>query len=166
MYCKYCGKYIGNDSGICQDCIIAQAKTTEQPTQTINANMYQTPTTSRNTGLGYGIASAVLGFISQFAIVIGFLFIARFISEDLFVSLFCLSSIALPFMFAPIILALVFGIKAIKIARAQKRVIDKLPIATLITGISGVACAGIAIMIPAIYLTLFAYVCFLMFLTF
>jgi hypothetical protein len=133
MYCKKCGKFIGNeDADICQECLAKEEVKTEPVAEIIEQKG------SRTTGLPKAIASGCLTIGS-----IIFIYIALFFS---LVSLgamlvFTVMSIAMG------IIAIVFGAKSIATFKRESRENRIKPIPTLIIGIASLATSSILVFV-------------------
>ena len=162
MYCKKCGKFIGTDSDLCDECTAkanevfsefsddkgesAPPKTeppkTEPPKTNVNYNN-PNPPVNTEISLGKAIAGVVLGFLGFFITYIGIIVLAEIAalgSSDLgtgFITMFlgC----------APSIIALSFGISSIKLFKATSNVKSGKRIPLLILGISSVVFGGIGL---------------------
>jgi hypothetical protein len=168
MYCNKCGKQI--DSGVmCTDCLISELATSmakeapvkeqtqkneEQPTtapvyqpadngfsyQTIVEEPVLTDTMpqpgNRMFGFGKALASTIVGFIG---LIWGYVWLIMSIAEGLGEA-----SLVLAIFLAPMVaISIIFGIKSIKTFKARRATCAK-PIPTLVLGIVGTICGGLA----------------------
>lgn len=136
MYCKKCGKFIGSDTNICDECKQKEAPsygtaTYQAPNPYANANFYQPPFIQQDTSvinLGKGIAAAILstiGFIFAYAAL-------TVIWEPIAAIVCILLSLA------PTILGLVFGCNSISNFKETSYIKSGKRIPVLILGIASV----------------------------
>ncbi len=171
MYCNKCGKQI--DSGVmCTDCLISELATSmaketavkdqpeknnEEPVYSVPAynavvenspSQEQTASTenvyvstmpqpgNRMFGFGKALASTIVGFIG---FIWGYVWLIMSLVDDMGEA-----SLILAILLAPIVaISIAFGIKSIKTFMARKSTCVK-PIPTLILGIVGTICGGLA----------------------
>ena len=161
MYFKNCGKYIGNDNDICDECLKKQQENkVEQPVQV--AQPVQQPVytqqkplpfnNSRMAGFGFGITALILGIIAEILITVGTTIIAEFIWLAYDYTREVLIAGLIPMIVGVCfgLPALVLGIVGINIFRSQKRAGCKAPVATLATSICGVVCSALNLILAFI----------------
>ena len=152
MYCKKCGKFIGNEADLCDECNAkAQPvfKEFEEPSltrpaaYTYNPTPAPAPAPQPNVGLGKPIAATILGafgfWLVYFAMIL-------FIEEmgygiDDYGTVF----VCLLLSIAPCILSLIFGIHSIKAFKAVKGRKNAKAIVSLVLGINAVVFAAIGL---------------------
>lgn len=162
MYCKNCGKFIGNDSDLCDECMMKEqvfSEFSEEKVENSTPDNYQEqPYTPQQTSggsevnLGKAIASTILSNIGFFMIYISFIIIGEvelsygYTSSGSYGGAFVIMLIGI----VPSILGLVFGIQSI--INFKETAITKNPkrIPVLILGISSVVMAGTALFITFI----------------
>ncbi len=120
----------------------------QQPDFGANPRMY---------GFGKALASTILGFVGYFLTMYSFIFIVMALDmggDDSVITsaLFLVMSIAMG------VVALILGIKSVKVFTYMKKCNAPKPIATLILGISGIIFAAITFFIAFMVLILFAAV--------
>ena len=157
MYCKKCGKFIGNDADLCDECLAKeQAVFSEfsEPAPETPAPVYYQES-AYNAGaqikLGKSIAAAVLSYLGFLIIYIGFMIMAELASYGSDIS------VATAFVLIgciPNVLGLIFGIQSIKHFKATSMIRSGKRIPVLILGISSVVMAGIGLFVAIIALML------------
>lgn len=151
MYCKNCGKFIGNDNELCDECLAQQ----NQKSEIVD---------DQNLGdvcLGKAIAATVISFMAfmmsfvQFVAAIATL--EELSDENVFVSSLLYEVGVYPILGVlfglPAILSLVFGILSIANFKRTSRQYGK-RIPTLIMGIQSVVMSAIAMLFVLINLVL------------
>ena len=161
MYCKKCGKFIGNDSDLCDECIGKEEVFSEfsekkaentapvyhqQPTYNPQTTYNAQPTYIGGTEikLGKAIAAIILSNIGFFLMYIGLILVVELISYGVASYANEMNS-ALTFMFLGCIpsgLGLVFGIQAIKNFKATSMIKSGKRVPVLILGIVSVVTAA------------------------
>ena len=145
MYCKNCGKFVGDDKELCDACA-------QQPEQVVEP---VTQTTAQPVGLKKPITACVLATVAEILPLIGLALlesalISYNIASVVFGMIFILGSIA------PAIVGLVFGIKCIKYFKLSESEMPKgQRIASLIMGIAATVVSAIAILCAFIYFVTF-----------
>ena len=156
MYCRNCGKFIGTDAEICDECAKKEMLNNENaPVQLVkpNANRgYYQPSSSSQDGpvinLGKAIASSILA-------TVGFIFI--------YAALFAVIVPGAAFVcmiigLVPSILGLVFGVQSISNFKQTSYLGGGKRIPVLILGISSVVEAAISIFIATLILLIIAMI--------
>ena len=154
MYCKECGKFIGTDADVCDECKQKQEAMNEnkpQPSTNTyeNTGFYQPPIVPQDTSvinLGKAIAAMILstiGFIFSYA---GLLTIWE---PDAAI-------ICMVIGIVPTILGLVFGVQSISNFKQTNYIRSGKRIPVLILGISSVIFSGVAIFCSLVLLILAA----------
>ncbi|MBO7187786.1 MAG: hypothetical protein J6V68_05275 [Clostridia bacterium] len=148
MYCKKCGKFIGNDSELCDECRLKQdtifSEFSEKKEEDI-ASVYSNVNvpSSNQISLGKSIAAIILSDIGFFLIYMGLIL---FPTAAAYVDF----SGAIAFMIfgaIPSLLGLIFGIQSISYFRATSMIRSGKRIPVLILGISSVVMAAIGLII-------------------
>lgn len=139
MYCKKCGKFVGGDKDICDEC--AQASVV-QPVAKPSA---------QPVGLQKPITACILAVIAEILPIIGLsllelALVSYNIPAIVFGIIFILGSIA------PAVVALVLGVRSIKYFNLSESEMPKgKRIASLVLGIAAVANAAVALLCIIIY---------------
>lgn len=160
MYCKKCGKFIGTDSDLCDECsknsneVFSEFAEKKEETTTpkgATPNEYTpkanttnpTYNTNNEINLGRAIAGAILGFVG---------FLISYIAVILLAELLVLdpsdvggAMVAIIFSVVPSVISLVFGIKSIANFKSTSHVKNGKRIPLLILGISSVVLAGLSL---------------------
>lgn len=140
MYCTKCGKYIGTDNELCEDCLKEQQSISEvnEPIEEqtfVEIKQVDVDSGSYKTGLGKGIASVVVGYVGIiFAYASYLLYMPATVDYYVSPAIFILAILS----FGCAIPSLILGIKSIKTFVAEKNAKRKKPIATLVLGINAV----------------------------
>ena len=153
MYCKKCGKFIGNDADLCDECK-AQEETAfgefsnqkEQP-YTPEPTYYSTSTyNGGEVSLGKPIAAIILSHIGFFLIYIGLIVMAGSTYYDDYSAATVLMLIGGSIS----IVGLVLGIRSIAYFKATSMIKSGKRIPLLILGIISVVVAGIGLFIATL----------------
>ena len=162
MYCKKCGKFIGNDSDFCDECA-AEAKEVfsefaENKTENvvpsepvINVAPVSEPVViapNCEVSLGKPIAATILSSIGCFFIYIGIILAGELAAYGEIDSVLGVMFIGL----IPSILGLIFGIQSIKHFKATSGIKSGKRIPVLILGIESVAMSGTMLFLAAFIL--------------
>ncbi|MBE6595738.1 MAG: hypothetical protein E7644_08070 [Ruminococcaceae bacterium] len=147
MYCTKCGKEMDYDATVCREC--QQAETAEVLTPIIESIDPAPRRNPRMRGFGKALASAIVGFVGMYCAVFFYIFgmvgIGIHAESGAPLGTSIVSTIVLELIsLIPAVIALVFGIRSIKVFRATPADQPK-PIPTLVLGIVGVASAGFAL---------------------
>ena len=162
MYCKKCGKFIGNDADLCDECM-AQEETAfgefstqkEEPYGSPAPTYYQTSEYSgQEISLGKPITAIILsniGFVLLYIalLVMGELAIYEATEYGIVVA-FWLIGVSLS------IVGLILGIQSIKYFRATSMIKSGKRIPVLILGIVSVVIAGVGLFLASIMMLLLA----------
>lgn len=151
MYCKNCGKFIGNDADLCDECLakkeafnaFSEGKAADvQPTEYQPSACGGRPANdaSRQIKLGKAIAAMILSEIGAMLIYIGIFMLAR-----ISIIIGCI----------PSVLGLIFGIQSIACFKATSRIKNGKRIPVLILGISSVAITGTMLLLAVFFAFLF-----------
>ena len=162
MYCKKCGKFIGNDSDLCNECRMREenafgefsTKTNPDPTPVYyqGSSYYG----SNQVSLGKAIAAIVLSEIGFIFIYIGLILMAEMLSYGLYE---LESSIALMVIGCiPSLIGLVFGIQAIRHFKATSMIRSGKRVPLLILGIVSVVTAACSLLLAVIMLGLYGMI--------
>ena len=156
MYCKKCGKFIGNDSDFCDECLakeqaafseFSEAKPQTPAPACSQENAYNASDEIR---LGKPIAAIILssvGFLLMyFWLIIASVIVAAYGSDSGVLTMFTLMSCA------PTVLGLIFGIQSIQHFKATSKIRSGKRIPVLILGISSVITAGFGLFFAFIVL--------------
>ncbi len=152
MYCQNCGKFIGNDATLCDECREksgAAETVTQNATQAPNPANQFTYTPESAVSLGKAIAAMVLSNVGFLLIYIGI-----FVLVGLLASESDLGGMPVLFFFGFIVtlLGLIFGIQSINHFKATSMVKTGKRIPLLILGIISVVLASLGLFIGAILL--------------
>lgn len=169
MYCKKCGKFIGNDSDLCDECIVKEEEVfsefSDEKTgkdvspMSYQPSMYNNQTTyvaDNEINLGKSIAAIILSNIGFWLIYIGIIVmgeLAVYSSSDY--------GSALAFMIIgciPSVLGLIFGIQSISYFKSTSMIKSGKRIPVLILGISSVVIAGIGLFLAFIMLMIYGMI--------
>lgn len=149
MYCKNCGKFIGNDNELCDECL-AQKKQEVIDVQNLG-----------NVCLGKAIAATIISFMSfimSFILCVATLATLEILSEENILDSQLGEAVIYPvlgILFGlPAILSLVFGIISIANFKRTSRQYGK-RIPTLIMGIQSVVMSAVSILFILINFVLF-----------
>jgi hypothetical protein len=146
MYCSKCGKEIDYDALVCREC--------EQAEQTASV---ETPAGGkpRMRGFGQALAGCIIGFAATLISVI--VYVAGLVSVlSAFEGGADIGRMAVLILFfellaiVPAIIAIVKGVRAVKIFKATPSELPK-PIATLVVGIHAIFFGGFAILYSGIF---------------
>jgi hypothetical protein len=146
MYCSKCGKEIDYDALVCREC--------EQAEQTVSV---ETPAGGkpRMRGFGQALAGCIIGFAATLISVI--VYVAGLVSVlSAFEGGADIGRMAVLILFfellaiVPAIIAIVKGVRAVKIFKATPSELPK-PIATLVVGIHAIFFGGFAILYSGIF---------------
>lgn len=133
MYCKKCGKFIGNDNdSVCEECLQKENASTESVVEITEEKG------SRKTGLAKAIVAGCLTLGSVIFIYVA-LFFSLISIEAMLV--FTMMSMAMG------IVAIVFGAKCIAVFKTESRENRIKPIPTLIVGIASLATSAILVFV-------------------
>lgn len=142
MYCKNCGKFIGTDAEICDECKQKEAQMNGTQFQSANpyqnTGYYQPPAVSQDTSvinLGKAIAAMVLATIGLIFIYAGILVMWEPVA----------AIVCMVIGLVPSILGLVFGVQAISNFKQTAYLRSGKRIPVLILGIASVVNAGISL---------------------
>lgn len=162
MYCKKCGKFIGNDADLCDECM-AQEETAfgefstqkEEPYGSPAPTYYQTSEYSgQEISLGKPIAAIILSNIGFALLYIALLVMGELViyeaAEYGIVVAFWLIGVSLS------IVGLILGIQSIKYFRATSMIKSGKRIPVLILGIVSVVIAGVGLFLASIMMLLLA----------
>ncbi len=147
MYCSKCGKEIDYDALVCREC--------EQAEQTASV---ETPAGGkpRMRGFGQALAGCIIGFVATLISVI--VYVAGLVSVlSAFEGGADVGRMAVLILFfellaiVPAIIAIVKGVRAVKIFKATPSELPK-PIATLVVGIHAIFFGGFAILYSGIFI--------------
>ena len=160
MYCKKCGKFIGNDSDYCDECSVKETEAFEEFSEKKAEevppvyNYAPTPAPTYNGSdeikLGKAIAAAILSELGFFFIYFAIIWLGSIVTVDTYdyttVIICALAGISMS------ILGLIFGIQSIKNFKATSQFRNGKRIPVLILGISSVVLAGISLFLTFILL--------------
>lgn len=138
MYCKNCGKFIGTDAEVCDECRQKQEALNE------NETVFVPPLDTSAIKLGKAIASIILatiGFVFAYAGIL----VATM--ETVASGMIVAAGVCLAIAIVPTILGLAFGIQAIKSFKNTSHIKSGKRIPLLILGISSTIYAGITLFI-------------------
>jgi hypothetical protein len=146
MYCKKCGKFIGNDSDLCDECRAKEevfsefgGSTTEDTAKTYyNADAY---TYTKEVSLGMPIAATILSHIGFFMVYLGVISVTMFILG-----------------LVPSILGLIFGVRSIGYFKSTSAIRSGKRIPVLILGIVSVVMSGLALFIATLVLLIAGFI--------
>lgn len=153
MYCKKCGKFIGNESDFCDECSLKEkevfgeffeAKRETPPSYDYASN--STYSDGKQVSLGKAIAAAVLSDIGFAFIYLALVLMGATIALENYDSVIVCMLIGL----VTSVLGLIFGIKAIKHFKETSNVRSGKRIPVLILGILSVVTAGIGLFLAFI----------------
>ena len=136
MYCKNCGKFIGTDAEVCDECRQKQEALNE------NETVYQPVVPPLDTSaikLGKAIASIIL---ATFGFVFAYVGIFVATMETVASGMIVAAGVCLAIAIVPTILGLAFGIQAIKSFKNTSHIKSGKRIPLLILGISSTIYAG------------------------
>jgi hypothetical protein len=153
MYCSKCGKEIDYDALVCRECEQAeqQAALAEAPAE----EPILTCGNTRKRGFGVALAGCIVGFTATLISVI--VYVAGLVSVlSAFEGGADIGRMAVLILFfellaiVPAIIAIVKGVRAVKIFKATPSELPK-PIATLVVGIHAIFFGGFAILYSGIF---------------
>ena len=167
MYCKKCGKFIGNESDLCDECGGKEevfSEFSEKKAENAAPAYYQQPTYNAqptyNVGpdikLGKAIAATILSEIGVFLIYIAFLVMAELAAYGSFEFSGVLGIMLVGCI--PTGLGLGFGIQAIKNFKETSMVKSGKRIPVLILGIVSVVTAGIGLFLALLMIMIMGMV--------
>ena len=157
MYCSKCGKEIDYDALVCREC--EQAEAQAQSVEVVPAAEQGTLPASggkpRMRGFGQALAGGIIGFVATLISVI--VYVAGLVSVlSAFEGGADVGRMAVLILFfellaiVPAIIAIVKGVRAVKIFKATPSELPK-PIATLVVGIHAIFFGGFAILYSGIF---------------
>lgn len=161
MYCKNCGKFIGNDADLCEDCetkdkavdeVVFSEFPEKEETKTPVYPKAEPCDSGMEVSLGKPIAAIVLSTVGFFMIYLGLILVAQLMYYDDVTT-------SIVFMFlglVPSILGLIFGIQSIKHFKATAEIKSGKRIPVLILGISAVVTAGVGLFIALLMFMIYA----------
>ena len=152
MYCKNCGKFIGTDADICDECKQKEIPTNDNTQFQVsnpyqNTDYYQPPNVSQDTSvinLGTAIAAVILATIGLIFIYAGMLVIWEPVA----------AIVCMVIGLIPSILGLVFGVQAISNFKRTAYLRSGKRIPVLILGIASVINSGISLFCALIIILL------------
>lgn len=158
MYCKKCGKFIGNDSDYCDECSVKETeafeefseKKAEEVSPVYDYAPISAPTYngSDEIKLGKAIAAAIWSEIGFVLIYAAIMLLGAMVTTYDYTSVIVCAVLGLPMC----ILGLIFGIQSIKNFKATSQFRNGKRIPVLILGISSVVMAGISLFLVFILL--------------
>ena len=162
MYCKKCGKFIGNDSDFCDECLakeqVAFSEFPEAKPQTpapacSQENAYNASDEIR---LGKSIAASILSGVGfsfmYFWFIIAILILATYGADSGAMAMLTLVSCA------PNVLGLIFGIQSIQHFKATSKIRSGKRIPVLILGIDAVVTSGLSLVYFSFLLMVFGMI--------
>lgn len=158
MYCKKCGKFIGNDSDYCDECSVKETEAFEEFSEKKAEevppvyNYVPTPAPTYNGSdeikLGKAIAAMILSELGFWFIYFAITILGAMVTSYDYTSVIICVLAGLPMC----IISLVFGIQCIKNFKATSQFRNGKRIPVLILGISSVVLAGISLFLTFILL--------------
>ena len=167
MYCKKCGKFIGNEADLCDECLSKDGEVfsefSKEDKKELPPLFYQPPTytppqftnsENKPIALGKSIAAVILstvGFVLVYAaiMIFGVMAETELYDDGLAVGALVLMVISI----IPCVLGLVFGIQSISRFKATSAVKSGKRIPLLILGIVSIAQGGMGLVIVFIFLS-------------
>ncbi len=158
MYCKKCGKFIGNDSDYCDECSVKETEAfeefSEKKAEEVSPVYDYAPTPaptyngSDEIKLGKAIAAMILSEIGFVFIYAAIMLLGAMVTTYDDTSVIVCAVLGLPMC----ILSLIFGIQSIKNFKATSHFRNGKRIPVLILGICSVVMAGISLFLVFILL--------------
>ena len=158
MYCKKCGKFIGNDSDYCDECSVKETEAFEEfsdpnaktvpPVYDYVPNPAPTYNGSDEIKLGKAIAAMILSEIGFSFIYIAITILGAMVTSYDYTGVILCSVLGLPMC----IISLVFGVQSIKNFKETSHFRNGKRIPVLILGICSVVMAGISLFLVFILL--------------
>ena len=159
MYCKKCGKFIGNDSDLCDECKLNEgdvfSEFSERKEDLTTIYCHTSAPSSNVISLGKSIAAIILSNIGFWLIYIGIIVMGElaaygsdFDSAIAFMIIGCI----------PSVLGLIFGIQSISYFKSTSMIKSGKRIPVLILGISSVVMAGIGLFLSFIMLMIYGMI--------
>ena len=142
MYCKGCGKFIGNDSDLCDECLVKKDDFSElfsannQPNSNFVANV------NNEISLKDAIVAIVLSNVGFELIFVAIMLMGQM--------LFTPTIIVAVIGIVPSVFGLIWGIKTIRYYKSTANVKSKKRIPLLILGIASVALSGLGLFLALI----------------
>ncbi len=148
MYCKKCGKFIGNDSDFCDECSAKEAEVfgeffdaKKETPPAYDCASHSTYSDGNQVSLGKAIAAVVLSDVGFAFIYLALVLMGATIVLEDYASVIVCMLIGL----VTSVLGLIFGIKAIKHFKETSNIRSGKRIPVLVLGILSVVTAGIGL---------------------
>ena len=160
MYCKKCGKFIGNDADLCDECASKEQGVFSEfaeKTETVTPTYYQPAEINTDAiNLGKSIAAIILSNIGFWLAYIVLIVVGELVmleSIELAGAIFLIV-----IAFVPCLLGFIFGIQSISNFKATSMIKSGKRIPVLILGISSVIMASLGLLFTFLALILSAMI--------